>query len=171
VQASCAHFAHCWHWTHFSRDMLLAKGSPHIRHGHSSSSLLVSSCVALRFLLLTAAVLVLGRSFALFFRPVVDVEGCGSSFELRFLCFVDSRLLMRAALFAAALEAMAEERASATFNLSSNSFLYGDPVKSVADSALRVRERTPEIFGRGDIAKISLRAAIARIHKTIYVEG
>lgn len=78
---------------------------------------------------------------------------------------------MRAALFAAALEAMAEERASATFNLSSNSFLYGDPVKSVADSALRVRERTPEIFGRGDIAKISLRAAIAHIHKTIYVEG
>src|SRR5688572_26241658 len=104
-------------------------------HGHSSSSLLESteSRVALRFLgllFLIAVEVVLGGSLALFFSRPVEVDGCAlSSSELRFFCLCPSELFEGAAVFATAL-------AAATCCFFSNSALYGDPVNSVADSAL-----------------------------------
>ena len=97
----------------------------------------------------------------------MEVDGCASSFELYVLHFCPHELYNGAAVFAAALPALAEELAAAALSFLSNSALYGDPVNSVADSALRVRARTPEIVGRGAIFEISNRAVMTHIHKNI----
>jgi hypothetical protein len=83
------------------------------------------------------------------------------------LRFCPRELFNGAAVFAAVLTALAEDFAAAVFCFLSKSALYGDPVNSVADSALRVRARTPEILGRGERTEISNRAVITHINKNI----
>ena len=51
MHCSWAHFLHIRHWTHFSRDLLFEKGSPHTRQGHVSSSSSLLSGVACFFVL------------------------------------------------------------------------------------------------------------------------
>jgi len=111
--------------------------------------------------------LVSGRCLPLFFSRAVEVDGCASSFKLFVLRFCPRELFKEAIVFAAVLQALREERKAAALSFLSNSALYGYPVNSVADSALRVRARTPEIFGRGEIAEISNRAVTTQIHENI----
>lgn len=103
----------------------------------------------------------------LFFSRAVEVDGCSSSFELFVLCFCPRDAFNGAAVFAAVFPALAEERSVAAVCFLSNSALYGDPVNSVADSALRVQARVPESFGRGEKAEISNRAVTTHIHKRL----
>jgi len=140
-------------------------------HGHFSSSLLESpeSCVAVHFLclLLFAEVeVVSGRPLTLFLCLAVEVDGCASSFELRFLCFCPSEFLMVVAIFAAAFAALAEEFAAADFSLFSNSTLYGDPVNK--HSMLRGKTPTIGILPHTDGRRFTSQANIELKHILLY---